>query len=358
MLMPSLRLFSFAFLLLVVTGLHAKKAEVEKTKSVNENYTVNTQQIIQLSNKFGEMNITSWDKNEVSVSILIKVKGPNEKKTQEMLDNITIDILQNDEKLSITTNLKNNKDQIKQKVNESSHLSIDYNIKVPSANRLEVKNAFGPLSIDKMKSTIKVDQSFGSASIGELEGMKNELTFKFSDPIIINSIKEGKLTLKYSKLELRLAEKLQLDSEMSSTDVEKVDQAVLSAKYGSLDIANANDLKVKSQMSSVKIVKVNSTASFDTQYGTLNVDELAKELSSLTIKAQFSPVKITLNNQASYAADLKTNMSKLKLPKGSEKEESDNNLGSAYTGTLGNSGTAACTLKVRSSFGNVNINFP
>lgn len=323
-LMHNIKLLAFSILILTASHLNAKKAEIEKSKAVNKTFTVKQQQTIQLSNKFGEMNIVSWDKNEVEVSISIRVGSSTEKRTQELLDNINIDIQETDSKLSIVTNLKDGDQKVKMKVKNSHQLNIDYNIKVPASNYLEITNAFGSLSLTNMIAKVKINQSFGSASIGNLNSDQNELSFKFCDPVIINSMNGGELSTKYSKLEL----------------------------------ASTNNLQLESQMCEVKIAKINSKASFDVKYGSLTLDHLAEGMSELDIKGEFSPIKITLNNQVSYAAELISKLSKLKLPRGVKHKETTDNLKSSYKGILGENGTTNCSLKVQSSFGNININYP
>lgn len=59
-----------------------------------------------------------------------------------------------------------------------------------------------------MDESIKVDLRFGAATIGALNGDRNDLNFEFCDPAVISKFHKGKINLKFSKLELLKSEDL------------------------------------------------------------------------------------------------------------------------------------------------------
>ena len=93
------------FLLLFSYSAQAKRTSEELTKEIIETHKVTSNQKIEINTKFGELNITSWDKNEVGLDIKIKVKDNNEKKAQAILDRIRIEVVNTNDKFSVITHI-------------------------------------------------------------------------------------------------------------------------------------------------------------------------------------------------------------------------------------------------------------
>ncbi|MFT6165683.1 MAG: hypothetical protein ACJAV5_001777 [Vicingaceae bacterium] len=86
----------------------------------------------------------------------------------------------------ITTKISGNDDEIKIKTSKGGYLEINYELTVPMHNQLSVTNSFVAFILDKMMANVKVDMTFGAATIGELSGDQNDWSFEFCDPVVIN----------------------------------------------------------------------------------------------------------------------------------------------------------------------------
>ncbi len=349
-------------LFLCTTALTAKGKSVEKTKEIIESYTVTSTQKIEVDTKFGELKINTWDKNEVAVHVTIKVKDGNEKRAQEILDRIEIDITQTSNKLLIATNISGNDDEIKIKTSKGGYLEINYELTVPMRNQLSVTNSFGAFILDKMMANIKVDMKFGAATIGELNGDQNDLSFEFCDPVVINRFYKGKVKLKFAKLELLRSEDLTLTSEMSGSKIEKITKGNFYLKFGSLDLNEVKELKLESQMSTVNIESLHGSGFIKNKYGTLSIANVLPSATSLTVNGEFSPIKINLNNRGSYEVVAEAKMSGLKLPSGSVMNEQEVNEDSPaiqttnnFNGRIGRDAEKQTKLRITSSFGDVKL---
>ncbi len=78
-------------------------------------------------------------KNEVLLKVSVKVKDGNEKKTQELLDKIDINVSRTLSKLIIKTEISGDDEEIKIKTNKDGYLEINYKLTVPSNNSLNIK---------------------------------------------------------------------------------------------------------------------------------------------------------------------------------------------------------------------------
>ena len=213
-----------------------------------------------------------------------------------------------------------------------------------------------------MDASIKVDLRFGAATIGDLNGDKNDLNFEFCDPAVVSKFYKGKINLKFSRMELLESEDLILTSEMSGSKIEKATKVACNLKFGSLDIKEVKELAIESQMSAVKIESLHSSGDITNKYGALNIAKVLPSVKSLTIDGQFSPIKINLSASGSYKVIAEAKMSGLKLPSGSIMEEqilepnqpaikTTNN----FRGRVGEKSEHPTLLNLTSSFGEIRI---
>ena len=47
----------------------------EKSKTISKKFNVNSNATVYIKNKYGNVNVTTWDKNTVEIDVKITVKG-------------------------------------------------------------------------------------------------------------------------------------------------------------------------------------------------------------------------------------------------------------------------------------------
>lgn len=339
----------------------AKRKSTEKSKSVTEKHDISREHAILIANKFGKVDVTHWDEQAISLDVQITVRHSNENKAQEILDKIKIDIKKTDSDFKVYTRINGDKD-IGLSSKKNSDLTIDYTIKLPRENQLKVDNSFGEVIMGSRSGKTEVHLKFGSATIGNLTGEDNTLKFNFSDPIIVNSMKKGTIMLKHSKLELLRSENLELRSEMSSSKIDRLEQADVILQFGSVEVNAINKLKLNSQMSSVKVDQLSEEGSIKNNYGSLSINRISKGIKELEIEAEFSPVNIQLEKTGNYKIEANIKMGDLKLPSTSIQEErpyieekSMVKMKKEFKGRIGEKSDKAGIIKITNSFGEIHL---
>lgn len=348
------KLSSFVFLLLYFVNFNAKarNSEIEKSKTVTESYAVNSDHHLSIDNRFGEVKITTWDKNELSVNVTIKVNAKNDDKAQSILDKINIEIEKDKAKSEFKTVLKNKKTTYE---NGKKGFEINYEIKMPKSNDLSVENQFGGFIVNDMEGKVEAEIKFGSASIGNLSHPENELRFEFSDNVTIERLDKGLLDVKFSKIKLTAATDLEVKSEFSSVDIAGIGNLDMTIKFGSADIDQVIDAKIQSNMSKINIEELNGKADITPKYGSLTIDKISKDMSEIDINGEFSPIDISFEEGAQFYLDAYSSMSGISVPNHDwEKEVKDGNS-KTYKGAVGSS--SGKNVTIRSSFGKVKVDF-
>lgn len=341
-----LLLYFFAF------TVEAKKADVEKSKTISENYAVNANHELSIDNRFGDVKITTWDKNELSVKIEIKVNARNEDKAQDLLDEITIDVRKGKAESDFKTILK--KKNVKYE-SDKKGFEINYEVNLPKGSQLNVENQFGGFVINDFDGKLNAEIKFGSASIGNLTHPDNELKFEFSDNVTIERLDKGLLDVKFSKVKLTASTDVEIKSEFSNIDSEGIGNLDLVIKFGSVEIEQVIDAKIQSNMAKIKIEELKGKANISPKYGSLTIDKISKDMTEIDINGEFSPIDISFEEGSKFYFDAYSSMSGISVPNINwEKENKDGNS-KTYKGAVGGSSDKKVTI--RSSFGKVKVDF-
>jgi hypothetical protein len=249
-------LITAAGLLLSVHAL-AEDPQVEKKKTYSKSYTVSSNDRISLSNQFGEMKISTWDKNEVKADITITAEAGTEEKAQMILDRISIEDGKNNDGVYFKTKFaKENQNWEK---GEKQGFHIDYVVYIPAKNPLTAKNEFGPMILGDYNGEASLESKFGSLTSGKLTNVKKvQVEFGKAN---IGSISNGELVMKFSKAAID-----NLDGSVHAI-IEYCDVAKLHIDN------DTRELNIKNSYSHLYLdVNTNINASFDisTNFGNLN----------------------------------------------------------------------------------------
>jgi hypothetical protein len=128
-------------------------------------------EIIELSNDSGNIKILRTDKNEISVRAEKKLRGFNESKKGEILENMKLSLTKKGKTLEVDVLDKNGAGVWDwKKMNfKSLHLTIDYTIEIPDRiNEYDLKDGAGNIKIQDLTGVLSISNGAGEI---ELENM-------------------------------------------------------------------------------------------------------------------------------------------------------------------------------------------
>ena len=296
----------FIALLLLTTQVFAEDPLVEKKKTYNKSYSVSNSDRISLTNQFGEMQINTWDKNEVKVSVTITAEAQTDEKAQAILDHISIEDGKSGDGVFFKTKMDKNKDNTQWSKGEKQGFHIDYVVYVPARNPLQAKNDFGPMTIGDYNGEVTLESKFGSLTTGKLNNVK-KVVIEFGKGTI-GSINNGSLVIKFSK-----------------AAIDNLDGSV-NAVFEYCDIAK------------------------------LRVDNSTK---ALTVKNSFSNLYLDVNTNLSASFDISTNFGDLHNKTNfdiKEEGDDDDRRGPRFNKRYqGKAGSGSTEMKIKSEYGQITL---
>lgn len=277
---------------------------VEKTKSISKTYPVSSSDRIDLSNSFGEMKISTWNKNEVKVDILITTEAGTDERAQELLDNISVNDGKNGNRIFFKTKVGDNSSSNKRGKGEKQSFKINYTVFLPDNATLDATNEFGPMSIGDFGGKAEFSSKFGSFTAGKLNNPV--VTVEFGKANIESISNGGNVTFKFSR-------------------------AIVGGLSGD----------VRASFEHCSGVKV----------------RLDNSLRSIDIRNAFSPLYVDVPTNFSAQYDIRTSFSQLKNKTSfTIKEEGEDDRGPKFDHRYnGTSGSGSANVKIKTEFKDVSI---
>ena len=303
----NINLLKLSVLLLLLLPLQQAFAtedpQVEKRKTYSKSYDVSGNDKITLSNKFGEVRVNTWNKNEVKVDVTVIVSSSTDERAQQLLDQISIEDGKNANGVFFTTQRKNDVKKTGDKNNYKNEKSqTNYLVYLPAGNPLHISNQFGATILPDLTGQLEVVSKFGDLSAGKLNNVR-KLSVEFGSALI-ESVKGSELSIKFSR-------------------------AIINKLDGDINASFEH-------CSGVKLGIENS-------------------LKDLTIRNNFTTLYLDVNKNLSADFNIHTNFGNFsnKTAFNITEASKDNKPGKSKKNFSGKAGNGAVGIKVTSEFGNI-----
>ena len=354
------------------------KDKKDFVKVINETFEISSDGKVDLNNRYGKVNVKTWDKNQVEIDVTITVDAKNEETAQEVFDRIKIDIQNSSNSVSVLTEIESSSNGswwsgwsiFGGSSGSSGDYQIDYNIFMPKSNDLALANKYGDsyvaelngdatinvkygnLKMDGVKEDLDLILGYGNATIAYAGD--TEIDIKYSN-LTLKACEDTEIISKYSKLYISETKDLRCETKYDTYDIGKVSELRNEGKYDHFEIEEIREIITSTKYTDFKIEELLHSANMDMSYGGARFDEVNVNFSEINVNGNYTDFKINLEDNASYNVDVQTNYSGVKYPLGMnvvyETEE-----GSSHNveGNVG--GKSGGLIKARLNYGGIAIN--
>lgn len=306
--MKTLKISLLLLLMGTILGSQAIAKE-EFTKKVSKSYDVNKDAVLAIKNKFGKVHCQNWDKNTISIEVIITLEASNQEKANKYFDKISISFTGSADRVSATTSFDDNLFD-----NNNNEISIDYMVNMPKTIGLELDHKFGDIILEEVQGPTVIELGYGSLKANKLMSNDNELEIKFSEGFI-GYVKSADLELKYSELEIDEANDMSAESKFSELNIGKIDVLTLETGYDDDFIGSIRDLDVEAGFSDVEIRSLEERLIADIDYGEIKVKEMGRDFSLIEIYNSFSDANIGFHAESSFRLNATIKMGDLSYPR-------------------------------------------
>ncbi len=272
----------------------------EKSKKINKTFNVDDSDAISINNSFGQIHVTTWEGSTMEVEVEVIVESRYDDRLQDLLDDITIDFREQSDAVFMRSNTNIN-------TRNNEEFEINYTVKLPKANPLEVKNAYGDIYLGDRSGVVDIDLSYGDIKAGHLSG-GGELKLAFGKGDI-QSFANGRIELKYSDFfSLDQAQELELDQQYSELEIGRVNSIDMRSRYGQAEFGTVNEMEINVHFTDVSIESLEKSLDMLAKYATdFSLDNVSQDFEFIDIEGNYGSYNIDLDEglKANFKADFK-----------------------------------------------------
>ncbi|MEM9548263.1 MAG: hypothetical protein AAGA77_19935 [Bacteroidota bacterium] len=295
--------------------LHASEPtfKEEFTREVHKTFDVSSGANLKVQNKHGDIVIETWDKNQIQIDVLLKVKSNNSEKAQKFLNEIDIDFSSSRSHVSAQTVYPdNNKSWWSNWFGDNNNLDyeVHYTINAPSVistsiinkygtitqasidGDCDVTNKYGDIYLDNISEDLVLNLGYGKAKAGVVG---NTIVEMKSSTLKIEEASDIEMTVKHSKIKIERLSHMKLESKYNSFDIGKVNTVSYSGKYDEIEIETIGTIDVEAKYSDLKIGQLNQEGSFDTKKGAVRIVSTGSSLQKIKIAAKYTDYKFNFS---------------------------------------------------------------
>lgn len=286
-------LFKILFLtfLIPVFGFTPNPIKVisEKTTTIKKEFKVDAHSRLTIDNKYGNVDIVTWDKNFINIVVVITVNGSSENAVERRFNNISIEFNQAGGDVwakTIIEKLSNNWSWWGKSNNVN--FKINYTVKMPQTNNLNLSNDYGSISLDKISGEVTMSCDYGSFDIGELRNGNNKISADYVSSSNIAYVNGATINTDYSKLNIEKANRINLNADYTTSKFGNVKNLNYTCDYGSLQIDNSESIEGSGDYISLKIGTLSKNLNIRADYGSLKVDNILKGFELIKVQTDYT----------------------------------------------------------------------
>jgi hypothetical protein len=343
-------------LLFLVGGLQATAPAKDFSKVIIKEFVISPDQMVKVTNKYGQVDVEGWDSDQVKFTIEIVVDARSEEAAEEVYERINIIFNEDVGTISATTELES---QSRWSIslfgwNTGNEFSINYKVMMPRANALSVSNKYGNTNIrgvsSRMDHWIKYGNlhvydnvpsmdlyvGYGEAKIQDVENFDAELAY--SD-LRTHELGDAKIRSKYSDVRTEDVGTMRCWTKYDDYVLGRVSELRNEGKYDDFEIEEVSEINMYSSYTDVFIRTLYHFADVSMRYGEFSVGVLDQRFRAVELSGQYTDYRLGTRDLTNYDIDVQGSYSDwswtndMKLVK-SHEDGSDK----SYEGHLGSSG--------------------
>ncbi len=342
---------------IVFAGNPKFRGKYTKTKTINKEFTVNSTAGLKVNNSYGNIDVVTWNENRTVIEVVITTNGNNEESVQKKLDQIKVEFSGNATLVTAKTvfNDGNGSWSWWGKKNNNVKMEINYTIKLPINNTVDLTNDYGTISINEINGNAKINCDYGQVNLGSLNAENNYLNFDYSKNSSIAYMRSGKINADYSSFILEKTEKLELNADYTRSEVLEVNDLSYNNDYGKLIVGTVKKVFGRGDYIPLRVATLTGELNVNTDYGSISVDRITNTGGDITIRSDYAGIK--LGYDSGYNFNFIVDLSYAGLSGKEDLEitnESKDYSSKTYSGYHG-SRDSKNTININSNYGGVNL---
>ncbi|HET8838969.1 MAG TPA: hypothetical protein VFM82_08275 [Flavobacteriaceae bacterium] len=357
--MKTKSLFKFAIIFFCPLFIHAATEngiKQTKEKTIKREFKVNPNATLHIDNSYGNLNIVTWNENRIEIVVHITTSGRDQEDVKRKLDAITVNFNASPNMVSAETIFNKNQSNSWWKnlfQNNSASMQIDYFVKMPITNQVDLNNDYGNINLDKLEGRANISCDYGKIITKGLMAENNSLNFDYSDNCYFEYIKSGEINADYSGFTVAKTNNLTVNADYTDARIEIAEDVSFECDYGSMKIQKANNITGNGDYLTMDFGEVYKNITIEADYGAISIDRLMETAGNVRINSDYTGIDIGLHPQYHFRFNVDLEYASLDAPEEFEFSHRINDSGDKhYKGFYGDN-SSSNSVSIESDYGSV-----
>jgi hypothetical protein len=298
-----------------------------ETRSFMKTFRVGKESTLELTNKYGAVQVTNWKKDSVYIRAEIKAYAPSQEKLSSMFDGVSVSFTEAGSIVKAQTVFTQNinrlfesfKGMTSKIISYDSKIEINYFINVPEYLNINIDNRYGDLYMENSTGKFTASVSNGSFKANSL-GKESSLTFSFCDATI-GSIASGNIDASFSEIYSGEIGDVTIKSISSKYQLERTGNITFESRRDKININTSNSIRGNSYFSDIIVKVLKKELSLTSRYGEIKTDSIDSGFESINLNSGYSEIYLNFAGNSSYNLDVRHINTFLALPSKNSKTQ-------------------------------------
>ncbi len=294
----------------LLTGTTVSAQDHKSKMNLSREFPTTRETTLDVENKYGKIQVVSWDEDRVVVDVEIKVSESSASKLRKLKEDISIDFTGTDSYIIVKSKFKSESGRIASELKnvghtlsgDNKHVEINYTIKVPPYLEVVLKNKFGDIYMDDHNGDVEIGLSNGSLKANRLEG-SSKIDLNFASGMI-ESLGSTTLNMSYSDLTLSSAGQLDVTSKSSKLDADSINVLKINSRRDKFRFQQLEYFYGEGNFTEIWIFDFIRETDLDLKYGKLTIQHVLPAFSRIDLKSEFTDVTLMFNKDCRYNFDI------------------------------------------------------
>lgn len=285
-------------------------AQFTESKQINRRFKITPETRVEITNKYGNIKINTWEKDSVVFDIKIKVEDKKLSRLEKQISGIDFDFINSQHFIIARTKVGENRSTLEKEVlnfkeivlQADGKIEIDFTVWMPKTNQLKVENKFGDIYVDDFTGDIDINLSNGNLKAHDFSG-KTNLKLSFGDATI-NQLKTGKLDCNYSDVFIKKADKLQFISKSSDIEITEINEIDADSRRDKFRIQKIDVLVAKGSFSNYRISELTNNLNLKSEYGDLDVGKVMSGFKSVFVESKSTDINLSFSDKSEFGFEI------------------------------------------------------
>ncbi|AFM04100.1 hypothetical protein Fleli_1692 [Bernardetia litoralis DSM 6794] len=276
----------------------------EKQKVVKATFKVNSDELLTISNKYGNINFTNHDKNEVSIHVTILAWARSDKEAQKILDRIEIDQDHDSESITFETQIEESRGGYSSSNREG--FEINYEVKIPKKINLDIENKFGSVTLADLQGKLNLELQHGNFNAHNLSGMRHSINITFGN-FSVDEISSADIEVAHGSINIdKSTTDLKIESKHSNIRIDDANVLEIEAKHGNMRIGTVTKIRGDNAFGRIEIRKVLKYAVLELRHGNCQIEQIVKGFDKIEVENAHGSIELRFDSDAKFQFEAST----------------------------------------------------